>query len=246
MPNPMVVNLTQYNTMRTTFQAHYFLSNCGTGFGGQDIQISWSTFSGYVQAFITATGATASTVALRFVLCYDTGNAELYLRLQICTMTATNDPDIFDLDTTNCAWYKIQGTSMTSSNVTNLYDQDYLDNFYYCASGTCNPNALVNLASDTGAVTYVRNVVFPWTQEVLEIDTDNGNPQGCKVCFAAISYAAGNASPAVAYPHSLAVYMRKSDGTVLLDDTTYLREFKRKAGDFGTPCPPHCNVYIFP
>jgi hypothetical protein len=40
--------------------------------------------------------------------------------------------------------------------------------------------------------------------------------------------------------------MRKSDGTVLLDDTTYARTFQMKAGDSGSLCPPNCNVYILP
>ena len=244
--NPMVLTLTQYNTMRSQFQAHYFLSDCNTSFGGQDIQISWSTFNSAVQAFITSSRAAADTVALRFVLCYDTASACLYLRLQICTMTATGDPDTFNLDTTNCAWYKIQGTTMATTNVVTLEDQAYLDNFYYCDAVTCDPNTLVNLASDTDAVIFVRNLVFPWTQEVQQISADNGSPQGCTICFAAISYDAGNPSPAVAYPHSLAIYMRKHDGTVLLDDITHARTFQMKAGDMATACPPNCNVYIYP
>ena len=244
--NPMVVTLTQYNTMRSSFQSHYYLSNCVSNFGGQDLQISWASLNTAVQNFINSSGAAVGTVALRFVLCYDTGGNALYLRLQICKLTATGDPNTFDLDTTNCAWYKIQGTTLSSSNVTDLYDQNYLDNFYYCDSVNCNPNTLVNLASDTGEVTFVRNLVFPWTQEIQKIDTDNGNPQACKICFASISYAAGNPSPAVAYPHSLAIYMRNGSGTALLDDRTYAQEFKMKAGDAGTLCPPHCSVYILP
>ena len=246
MASPAALTLTQFNTMRSSFQSHYFLANCGTTFGGQDLQISWSSLNTAVQNFINATGASSSTIALRFVICYDTLNAALYLRMQICTMTATGDPYTFNLDTTNCAWYKIQGTTISSTTTTDLYDQTYLNNFYYCDTANCNPNSLVNLASDTGDTIFVRNLVFPWLQEVKQIDADNGNPQGCKVCFASISYAAGNPSPAVAYPHSIAIYMRTSAGVALLDDKSYAKDFQMKAGDLATTCPPNCNVYIYP
>ena len=162
MANPMVVNLTQYTAMRASFQEHYFLTDCDTDFGGQDIQVSWSSFNSAVQDFITDTGATPSTVALRFVLCYDPNINEIFLRMQICTMTATNDPVVFNLDTTDAAWYKIQnGVAVTTTTDTDLYDQNYLDYFYYCDSGECDPNTLVNLASDTGAEIFVQNIVFP-------------------------------------------------------------------------------------
>ncbi len=243
--NPMVVNLTQFNTMRTQFQQHYFLANCGTGFGGQDIQISVSSLITAVQAYMAASGTAANNVALRFVLCYDTSTSALYLRLQICAMTATSDPKKYDLVATNCAWYKIQGTSITTTTVTDLYDQNYLNSFYYTSSGTCSSSTAVHLSSDSSATIFVRNVVFPGS-ELLSIYSDNGNPQGAKICFASISYAANNPSPAVAYPHSLAIYLRDSSGTALLDDTTYTQDFKMKAGDYATTCPPHCNVYIYP
>ena len=239
--NPMVVTLDHFNDMRTNFQQHYFLSNCNSSFGGQDIQISWSSFYNAVHNFMTAGGCAANAVALRFVLCYDTNSNALYLRMQICTMTSAGQ-GTYNLVTSNCAWYVITNGSIATTTVTDLYDQNYLDNFYYCDSGTCSANTVVNLASDTSETVFVRNLVLPWGLEVQKVYTDDGQPNNATICFAAVS--PGNSSPAVTYPHSIAVYLRNGNGVALLDNTTYTQPFKNKAADFGTICPPNCNVYI--
>ena len=244
MPNPMVITLDHFNKMRTHFQQHYFLSNCNSDFGGQDIQIPWSSFSLVVHNFITATGAKPDTVAMRFVLCYDTANNALYLRMQICTMTPSGTKDEFNLDTTNSAWYTIENGSLAPTAITDLFDQNYLDNFYYCDTAVCDPNTLVNLASDTAGTVFVRNVVFPWTHEIQKIHIDNGTPANAFVNFAAGSH--DKTSKVVAHPHSLVIYLCKHDKTPLMDNIEYPLEFQMKAGNLGTICPPNCNVYILP
>lgn len=244
MANPMVITLDHFNTMQKNFQKHYFLANCNSDFGGQDIQVPWDSFALAVQNFIKTSGASPNTVAMRFVLCYDTANNALFLRMQICTMTTTSDPNTFNLDTTNCAWYTIEDGSLAPTAITDLFDQNYLDNFYYCDKGVCNPNTLVNLASDTSGTIFVRNLVFPWMQEIHKIYVNNSSPAGASIHFAAGSH--DNTSPAVAHPHALAIYLCQSDGTPLLDNVNYGVEFQMKAGDFGTLCPPTCNVYILP
>jgi hypothetical protein len=241
--NPMVMTLDQFNLMRTNFQQHYFLSGCNSDFGGQDLQITWSSFYTVVQNFISTYSVAANTVAFRFVLCYDSANNELYLRMQICTMTSTGS-GTFSLNATPCAWYIIDDGTINSTTDTDLYDQNYLNNFYYCASGTCDPSTLVNLASDTGDTIFVRNLVFPWSQEIAHLFTDNGSPSTGYIDFAAGSLA--GTSSAVAYPHALVIYLCDSTGTPLLDNVTYSQQFKMKAGDMGTLCPANCNVYILP
>ena len=102
----------------------------------------------------------------------------------------------------------------------------------------------MNLASDTSAAIFVRNLVFPWTQELQKINTDNGSPSNAIICFAAASH--DNTSPVVDHPHALAIYLRKHDGTALMDDKEYALEFQMKAGDMGSLCPSNCGVYILP
>ena len=244
-PNPMVITLDHFNTMRENFKQHYFLSQCNANFGGQDIQIPWPSFALAVQNFIQDTHANPNNVALRFVLCYDTQKNELYLRLQICTMIASaKQPNTFILDTTKCAWYTIANGSIAPTGVTDLFDQNYLNSFYYCEANICSPASLINLASDKDATRFVRNIVFPWTAELEKIYNDNGTPPNASVCFAAASEVKG--SPVVTYPHTLAIYLRQGDGTMMIDNKEYPVEFKMKAGDMGTLCPSVCAVYVLP
>ncbi len=240
----MVITLEHFDKMRAHFKHHYFLSGCNSKFGGQDIQVPWSSFALVVENFIKSTGAAPGTVALRFVLCYDTNKNALFLRMQICTMTPSGQPRTFDLDTTNAAWYTIEDGSLAPTAITDLFDQNYLDNFYYCDTGVCDPNTLVNLASDTAGAVFVRNLVFPWIQEVRKIFVDNGAPAGAILNFAAGSH--DKTSPVLAHPHTLLVYLRQKDGTQMLDNVVYDLEFQMKAGDVGTLCPPNCGVYIQP
>jgi len=242
--NPMVLTLDAFNKMQANFQAHYFLSNCNSNFGGQDIQVPWNSFSLVVHNFITATGAMPDTVAMRFVLCYDTANNALYLRMQICTMTPSGIKNQFNLDTTNSAWYTIENGSLAPTAITDLFDQNYLDNFYYCDSGACDPNTLVNLASDAAGAVFVRNLVFPWTHEIQKIHQNNGAPANAYLDFAAVSPDKG--STVLANPHSLAIYLCKHDKTPMLDNVAYALAFQMKAGDLATLCPPNCGVYILP
>ena len=243
--NPMVITLDHFNRMREHFKQHYFLSNWNSNFGGQDIQIPWSSFSLVVQNFINTYNVSPDTVALRFVHCYDSNSNELYLRLQICTMTPDpSKPDTYNLVTTNVAWYTIANGSIAPTGVIDLQDQNYLNNFYYCNAAICSPAHLVNLASDTGALKFVRNLVFPWTQELHKLHVDNGSPANASVCFAAASH--NNTSPVLDHPHALAIYLRKHDGTPLMDNKEYALEFQMKAADMGTLCPSNCGVYIIP
>ena len=242
--NPMVITLEHFDKMRAHFKNHYFLSGCNSNFGGQDIQVPWSSFSLVVQNFIKSTGAAPDTVAMRFVLCYDTNKNALFLRMQICTMVATGQPDTFDLDTTNAAWYTIEDGSLAPTAITDLFDQNYLNNFYYCDTGVCNPNTLVNLASDTAGAVFVRNLVFPWTKEIQKIHVDNSTPANAIINFAAGSH--DKTSAVLAHPHTLLIYLRKHDGTPMLDNVVYNLEFQMKAGNYATLCPPTCGVYILP
>ena len=152
MANPMVITLNHFETMQKNFQQHYFLANCNSDFGGQDIQVPWDSFALAVQNFIKSSKASPDTVAMRFVLCYDTANNALFLRMQICTMTATSDPNTFNLDTTNCAWYTIEDGSLAPTAITDLFDQNYVDNFYYCDKGGMRSKYV----SEPG-IRYIRN-----------------------------------------------------------------------------------------
>ena len=244
-PNPMVITLDHFNKLREHFKQHYFLSNCNANFGGQDIQIPWNSFAFIVQNFIASTQAKPDRVAFRFVHCFDSQKNELYLRLQLCTMVQDPaKPTYFKLDTTKCEWYTIEDGSIAPTGVTDLYDQNYLNNFYYCEADICSVTTLVNLASDKDATKFVRNQVFPWTQELYCLFTDNSNPQNTTICFAAGAHE--GASPAVKYPHNLVIYLRQKDGTPLMDNTIYNLEFQMKAADYSTLCPSVCNVYILP
>ncbi len=243
-----VITLDEYNAGRTNFQTHYFLNNCNTQFGGQDMQVAWADFNTAVNNFITQYNVDPNTVALRFVYCYDAAGNDLYLRLQICTMqqsaTAANT---FNLITTHCAWYTLQNGSVTATQVNSLSDTNYLNYFYYASGTPCTAATEQQLALDVTNTLYAQNVTFPWVTEVLEMYKENGLTGNGYLCFGATSYTTANSGNApVAYPHGTVMYLRDAQGNPLLDDNTYVSIFHNKGCDMGTLCPQNCNVYILP
>ena len=243
MSNPMAFTLDQFNTGRTNFQQHYYLSGCNTDFDGQDIKILWADLAGAVNSFITGNNVPAASVALRFVYCYDSPANSMYLRLQILTMTA--DPvkaNTYNLNATPCAWYKITEGTLESTTDTSLSDAAYLSDFYYCNGGKCNAENTQELSANLGV--YAQNIVFPWSLEIAQLYTDNGSPAGAKVAFASIANNEGAAAP-VQYPHSLAIYLIDAGGQAMLNNNPS-NGFTGKAADLGTLCPFNCGIYQSP
>ena len=235
----MSVTLDSFNNSRKNFKQRYFLSGCNTVFGGQDIQVSWSSIASAVSDFISSNNVPAATVALRFVYCYDATTNELYLRLQICTMTADPlIPNQYNLNASPTAWYEIRNGSFASTTSTQLSDDDYFNYFYYCNAAACSAATVQNLAADT--TIYAKNIVFPWKAEILQMYADNSSPANAGICFGACSFQA--ATP-IDFPHSLVIYLRDDTGNALLDNTP-TDTFEMKGADYGTLCPSRCNVYI--
>lgn len=240
MSDPRVVDLSTFNTRRSNFQAHYFLSNCNTSFGGQDFGVNWDDFATLVNSFATDNNISISDVALRFVLCYDATANVLFLRVQICSMTASGTPGTYNLVTTPSAWFALKNGSITTTTDTSLSDSTYMNNFYYCGTTPCSSGSSELLANNT---IYVKNLVFPWESEILAMYQDNSSPSSATLNFAATSYVRASGTD-VQYPHDLVLYLKNSSGTALLDNTTYAATFENKGADYGTMCPSYCNVYI--
>jgi hypothetical protein len=239
MSSPLAVSLSQYNTARSDFQQRYYLESCDTLFSGQDLRLSWASFSAAITAFITVNSLDAANIALRFVYCYDASSKALYLRMQIMTMTADAvRPGIYNLNTTPCVWYELTDHSIVGTTNSNLYDQPYLDNFYYCNANICSELRLQNLATDILAEKYARMVTFPWSMELLQMYLDNDSPSDATICFAASSFAS---STACAFPHTLVIYLRNSDNVSLMDNNA-ATGFEMKGADCGTICPDGCGI----
>jgi len=244
MSNPMAVTLDQFTAARSNFQAHYFLASCNTEFGGQEIQISWSTLADAVNNFISAHSLDESQVALRFVFCFDSGSSAMYLRLQILTMTQqVVNPLIYDLNSSPSIWYKITASgSMSTPTDTTTSDSAYLSAFYYCNGASCNSETVQQLSADTSI--YAQNVVFPWQAEVKQLYTDNSSPTGASIVLAACSFA-GVASDPVLFPHTLVIYLKNAAGDVLVDNSS-TKTLNMKGADLGTLCPLMCGIYVSP
>lgn len=243
MSNPVFVTLDQFNAGRTNFQNHYFLESCNSTFYGQDIRLDWGKFYAAVTGFIKKYSADPSTIALRFVYCYDTASTSLYLRLQILTMSAdTTIANQYNLNATPSAWYSITEAGIAETKVSDLSDSAYLSGFYYCDSGSCSASSVQQLSADSDS--FAQNIVFPWALEVLQMYADNGNPTGGCIGFAACAFT-GDSSEPVAYPHTLVLYLTDSSGQALIDNNP-CTGFQGKAADYGTLCPEKCNVYISP
>jgi hypothetical protein len=245
MANPMAVSLDALNTATGNFTQRYFVNQCSCSFQGQVVSVPWSSFSNAVNNFITSTGVAADTVAIRFVYCYDAAANCLYLRMQICTMQPSTVNKTYFLVPNPSAWYSLNNGQVTATADSGLFDQPYLDNFYYCNSQICNPTTSQCLATDVMGTLYARNIVFPWSIEILQMYLDNNSPQGASINFAAGSFDHGTGAQ-LQFPQGLIIYLRDNNGTILVDNNSYQADFTMKACDMGTICPINCGVYIQP
>lgn len=238
----MAVTLAQYTMGAANFEQHYFLSGCNSAFDGRDIQISWDSLATVVNNYIDAHHVDADTVALRFVYCYDAQCSAMYLRLQLCTMTAvTAETGVYDLSTNPCVWFKITNGSIAITTDTSLSDTNYLNHFYYCGTGACAAQTVENL--NTNASVYAQNIVFPWEAELVQLYIDNNSPADATIGFTACSFYDNTGT--IAYPHNLAIYLCDCDGNALIDNNA-CDDLKDKAADAGTICPQFCALYIAP
>lgn len=242
----MVISQDEYAQGRTNFQQHYYLANCNSIFGGQDLTIQWAALNSAVNAFCTQYGLSASVVALRFVYCYDLAANNLYMRLQLCQMQqSTQGSNVYDLMPSPTAWYQITDGSFVSTPVNTLNDPTYLTNFFYSDTATCNVATLQPLYSDQGQI-YAQTITYPWENEIYQLYVDNQASPDFQISFGACSYVRQDSTTPCTWPHGLVIYMRTAAGVPLLDDNDYISMFHNKGADYGTLCPAQCNVYIAP
>jgi hypothetical protein len=240
LTNKMPVDLSQFNGATALFQQHYFLEDCNTGFGGQDIVIPLQSLRNAIDGYMKATSAGPNDVALQMVHCYDPTSNELYLRIQLCSLQTTS-PGNYSLNSQNGAWYEVRNGSMNSTTDTSPSDDNYFNYFYYCEDTPCDNSTQVNLA--TGTDRFVRNQVLPWGLEILQMI--NANQSGASISFAASSFT-GNPTAAVTYPHCLVLSLLDGNGNRLIDNNVYTGTFTMKAADYSTLCPNCCNCYKTP
>lgn len=246
--DPRIISKDEYEIGRKNFVDHYNLEGCDPEFGGQDITILWDDLNTAVNDFSTTYGVALSKVALRFVYCFNKSDNNLYYRLQLCRMIqSTTDPNVYDLDDSVCAWYKIENDTITTTQDTTMSNALYFNNLFYCPTGQCDPaDATTEMALSYNPTMYARNITFPWENEVLEMYTQNNSPKDAFISFGATSYIHYTSQQTVPFPHGMVIYLRDSDMVPLLNNDQYIVAFHNKGCDMGSLCPAYCNVYIAP
>lgn len=246
--DPRVIDLQDYEDGRANFDLHYYYSISEAEFAGQVLDTPWSALQDAVNLYMAQASVPENEVALRFVHCFDMEMHKLYTRLQILQMVPSSTPPppdasmVYDLVDTGALWYKIDNGEMSSTDDHSLEGHEYLENFYY----KDEPQSAIMECLITGPTKYVKNLVFPWQQEVQQMYLDNGSPENAGVHFASCSYIEPPAYSNVTWPHGMVIYLSDAGGTPMLDDNTYISIFHNKGADMGTLCPPNCNVYIAP
>lgn len=250
--DPRVIDLEKYVAGRANFSMRYFYTAAQAPFDGEVIEIAWNDLQNAVQDFTSQTGTLPQNVALRFVHCFLPGLAgeadQLFLRLQICSMTPSAEPpppgisQVYDLDNTGALWYEITNGSFAPTMDETLFGAAYLSNFYYKA----DPAAGIIEPLTNGPDVFVKNLVLPWANEVLLMYQNNGSPIDASVSFAACSYYSTPEHANVDWPHGMVVYLTDSAGHPMLDNNHYISIFHNKGADFATLCPPYCNQYLMP
>lgn len=245
--DPRVISLQAYMDGRANFDMHYYYTSAQSSFGGHVNSCQWADLQGAVDNFCASTGIPHPEVALRFVHCFDPVTGKLYLRLQICQMVPIPEPiegqQVFDLLTTNAAWVEIKEGILTGTNDDELFGAAYLGSFYYKSE----PQSQMLQPLTSGPDKFVKNLVFPWENEVFRMYMDNGSPEGAGVHFAACSYTQESPEYAnVEWPHGMVIFLSNAAGEDMLDDNDYISIFHNKGADAATLCPPNCNIYISP
>lgn len=247
--DPRVISLDMYNEGRDNFTLHYYYTSAEASFGGQVIDIPWDNLQTAVDDYAGQTGTEPVDIALRFVHCFESGPAgHLYLRVQICKMVESAAPPppgaskVYDLDTTGSLWYEIKNSMIHPTPDETLEGQVYLNEMYYKKEP--QDTELQQLV--TGPTKFVKNLVMPWGQEILQMYASNGTPENAGVNFAACSYMTSPERANVAWPHGMVIYLSDSAGVPMLDNDDYISLFHNKGADYASLCPPNCNVYILP
>lgn len=245
--DPREISLAEYTLGCENFADHYYNSaNAGTEFGGKDFLVPWQPLQDAVNNYCLTNNIDPNFVANRFVLCYDQGTKQLFLRMQILKMC---DPtftaaglEVYRLDDSVCAWYMLKENTFVETPDHTLKDEVYFNNFYY--EDVMGSGNFVLLNSNPS--TFVQNITYPWASELLLMYQNNNSPAGADIHFAAYSYVDPIPSTQiVTWPHGLVMYL--SVGTTkLLDNNNYLCVFENKGADNGTMCPPTCGVYVNP
>lgn len=243
--DPRVISLQSYMDGRANFTLHYYYTSSEASFGGQVLDAQWSDLQSAVDDYVNETGVPATEVALRFVHCFDVIPGNLYVRLQICQLTnphLEHGHTVYDLNTTGAKWYEIKDSAMNPTTDEMPEGPEYLSNFYY----KVEPQSQEMECLTDGPEKYVKNLVFPWDDEVLKMYMQNGSPNG-GVHFAACSYLYPIGEYAsVHWPHGMVIYLSDAQGRPLLNNQDYISLFHNKGADFATMCPPNCDSYILP
>ncbi|MCB0700028.1 MAG: hypothetical protein H6551_00365 [Chitinophagales bacterium] len=245
--DPRVISLQEYTDGRANFDLHYYYTSAEAAFGGKVNDAQWDDLQNAVDNYCSTAGVPHAEVALRFVHCFDPVPGNMYQRLQICRMVpqppSGSNEEIFDLDTTDAQWYEIKDGAFNPTPDDDLYGQDYLNDFYY----KVEPQTMEMEQLVLGPDKYVKNLVFPWENEVLRMYAENGSPASAGIHFAACSYTAEYPGYAnVDWPHGMVIYLSDSNGQPYLNNEDYITIFHNKGADMGTLCPPNCGVYIAP
>jgi hypothetical protein len=163
----------------------------------------------------------------------------MFMRLQLCQMVHAQG-NVYNLDSTYQAWYKIEEGSMSPTTDESLSGTDYLNSFSYEAE----PGSEIYDTLANQPTVYVRNLTYPWESEIYQMFIDNGAPEDAAIHFAACSFVEPPLASNVTFPHGNVMYL-SVNGTPLLDnDTSYICVFQNKGVDNATLCPPNCGEYI--
>lgn len=242
--NPMEVTLDDFEQAVKDFEDHYSLEEGSHEFTGADYAVEYDDLEACITDFADEYDVNPEDIGVRFIHCFNPEDQVLYMRMQLCTMQATDD--VIDghrvyslnLEYTAKAWFSVTEGTIAATEDYNQEDESYRNSFYYKT-----PDGSYELLAD--GTTFVNSLTYPWYYEIQAMYTQNGSPDDAKIHFASGSYLV-EAEGEIPWPHGLIMYLEDADGDIMMNDNDYISMFTYKGADFGTACPPHCNVYIAP
>lgn len=226
-----------------TFNTWYHLES-GQSFSGI-VSLRFQDLKDVVTSFMQAESINEAEVACRFIHRFDTGTNTWFPCLEMARMQ-----DLKKTDPNGRAEYSITGfqkyrydinNGLSASQLTGSYDPVYFEQVYYPTSLGIEKPLIVGQ--------NVQSVVFPWQRELLRLCQQNNleNVTGAKIVLQSIALPPAYQGDAlIAWPHSIAFYMRNAQGQDCLGPNSGNLVFHNQAADVGTSCPTKCNTYHMP
>jgi len=229
--------------LHSNFKSHYSVTNPLDAFN--DVSIKWPSLSAHMQAALNPIKVAYKFIhrfnGAKWFLTAHRHELDVYGDIGCETALKEEQRENSDIFFDMCCTGERHPTTLDTMTMATATDGSCS---YYDCSYLDNVKSNDNYANDK----RVWSAILP-AQELRLLIQHNlfnkGNEANFGINFKSITYETPRAN--VDYPHCIAVYATHN-GTPALDDAAVVicADFRNKAGNFDSLCPPSCTKYFWP